>query len=103
MIPIPPSWAIQIAVLDSVTVSMAALTKGIFSRIPLVNWVLISTSFGNTEEKRGTRETSSKVRHSKIVFGEFTVISYLNLMFCFIYQTLRLLSTEIEIFVQSLP
>jgi hypothetical protein len=38
------------AVLDSVTVSMAALTKGIFNRIVLVNRVLTSTSFGNTEE-----------------------------------------------------
>jgi hypothetical protein len=50
MIPIPPSCAIQMAVLDSVTVSMAALTKGIFNRIVLVNEVLISTSLGKTSE-----------------------------------------------------
>jgi hypothetical protein len=40
----------QMAVLDSVTVSMAALSKGIFNRIVLVNCVLTSTFFGKTAE-----------------------------------------------------
>jgi hypothetical protein len=43
---------------------MAALTKGILSRIVLVNCVLVSTSFGRTAEKQGTSKTSSKVRLS---------------------------------------
>jgi hypothetical protein len=50
MMPIPPSWAIEMAVRASVTVSMAALTRGMFNRIFLVNWVLTSTSFGKTAE-----------------------------------------------------
>src|SRR4030042_217436 len=81
------------AVLDSVTVSIAALTRGIFRRMVLVSRVPISTSFGSTDEKRGTRETSSKVKHSMIVFGWSIVIFYLVPVFCFIYQTIRLLST----------
>jgi hypothetical protein len=56
----------QIAVPDSVTVSMAALIRGMFNRIVRVNRVLVSTSFGKTAEKLGISKTSSKVRRSSI-------------------------------------
>src|SRR5512137_2744374 len=64
MIPIPPSCAMLIAVLASVTVSIAALSSGIFNRIVRVSCVLMSTSFGNTAEYEGTSNTSSNVRYS---------------------------------------
>jgi hypothetical protein len=49
------------AVLYSVTVSIAALTSGILSLILLVSQVDTSTSAGITEEFAGTRRRSSKV------------------------------------------
>jgi hypothetical protein len=54
----------QIAVPDSVTVSMAALMSGIFKRISWVRYVETSTSLGITEDFCGRIRTSSKVRHS---------------------------------------
>jgi len=48
----PSSWAILMAVLDSVTVSMAALTKGIFKRMVPVNWVHVSTSLAKPMNKQ---------------------------------------------------
>ena len=48
--PIPPSCAIAIANLDSVTVSIAADITGIFSDIFLVNLVEVFTVCGKTSE-----------------------------------------------------
>ena len=49
-IPIPPSWAMVIAICDSVTVSIAAETMGKFSSIPRVKRVFKSTILGKTSE-----------------------------------------------------
>ena len=62
MTPKPPSRAIAMAKLASVTVSMAALTSGMFRRIFFVSHVDVSTSPGITCDYRGTRETSSNVK-----------------------------------------
>ena len=62
MTPRPPCCAIAIASRDSVTVSIAALTSGTFSRMLRVSRVLTSTCVGSTSECRGTSRTSSKVR-----------------------------------------
>ena len=50
------------AMCDSVTVSMAELTMGMFSAILRVSQVLVSASAGITALRAGTRRTSSKVR-----------------------------------------
>ena len=60
--PMPPSCAMAIAKRASVTVSMAAETKGKFKRMLRVNWVARDASLGRTWEKAGTNNTSSKVR-----------------------------------------
>jgi hypothetical protein len=49
---------------DSVTVSMAAATKGIFISILLVNLVLTSTWDGSTPDLTGINKTSSNVNAS---------------------------------------
>src|SRR5688500_10515707 len=59
--PIPPARAMAIAISDSVTVSIAAETSGMFSVIPRVNREAVLTSLGWVSECRGTRKTSSKV------------------------------------------
>ena len=48
--PMPPSRAMAIAMLDSVTVSMAAETIGMLMRMLRVNWVVMSTSLGRISE-----------------------------------------------------
>ena len=63
-IPIPPSRAIAIASLYSVTVSMAADTIGTFIDNSLVSWDRIETSRGRTSEYAGTKSTSSNVSAS---------------------------------------
>src|SRR4030042_4480588 len=85
----------QIAVRDSVTVSMAALTNGIFNRIVRVRCVPISTSLGNTSEKAGTSNTSSKVKRSSISIRWFPIVSpsLPSSNFDLIYQTNLHLST----------
>ena len=50
-----------IAISDSVTVSIAALSSGTFRRMFLVSLVLTSTCAGSTVECRGTSRMSSKV------------------------------------------
>ena len=50
-----------IAISDSVTVSMAALSSGTLSLMFLVSRVLTSTCAGSTVEWRGTSRMSSKV------------------------------------------
>ena len=57
----PPSCAIEMANLASVTVSMAAESKGRFREIERVKGVLRETSRGSTWECAGTSKTSSKV------------------------------------------
>ena len=57
--PMPPSCAIAMAILLSVTVSMAAEIMGTFSEIFLENREVIETSLGSTSEKAGTNKTSS--------------------------------------------
>src|SRR5215831_4802818 len=64
--PIPPCCAIAIASRDSVTVSMAALTMGIFRLILRVRRVCVETSAGKTSDFCGTNRTSSKVSPSGI-------------------------------------
>ena len=65
--PIPPSCAIAIAILLSVTVSMAAEIIGILIEMFFENFVLIDTSLGRILEKFGTSRTSSYVRPSPII------------------------------------
>ena len=48
MMPMPPSRAMAMAMSDSVTVSMAAVIMGVFSRMVLVRLVEKSTSLGST-------------------------------------------------------
>ena len=67
IIPIPPCLAIAIAILDSVTVSIAALIIGIFNTIFLVRCVFKSIILGVTSEYCGTRSTSSNVIPSPII------------------------------------
>src|SRR5580704_6714827 len=51
---------------DSVTVSIAAETSGMFSEIFRVNCVCVLTSVGRTEDFPGTSSTSSNVNPSRI-------------------------------------
>src|SRR5258706_15994554 len=53
MIPRPPCWAIAIAMCDSVTVSMAALTMGIFRLMLRVSWVWVVAGGGVTSGDGG--------------------------------------------------
>ena len=64
MMPIPPSWAMDMASLDSVTVSMGADTSGIFNSMFRVSRVEVLVSSGVTSLYCGTRKTSSKVMPS---------------------------------------
>jgi hypothetical protein len=50
MTPMPPAWAMAIAIGASVTVSMAAATSGMFSAMSRVNRVRVSVWFGSTAE-----------------------------------------------------
>ncbi|OQC35211.1 MAG: hypothetical protein BWX66_01660 [Deltaproteobacteria bacterium ADurb.Bin058] len=60
--PIPPCLAMEIAALASVTVSIAALTKGIRKLTLRVKRVSRRTSFGKTVLCWGTNKMSSKVK-----------------------------------------
>ena len=62
----PPALAIAIAILLSVTVSIADDNKGIFNVKLADNFVLVSTSEGKTPEYFGAIVTSSKVSASLI-------------------------------------
>ena len=55
----PPSRAMAIAILASVTVSMAADTNGMFSLMLRENLVASSTERGSTSEYAGINNTSS--------------------------------------------
>src|SRR5467141_1225191 len=61
MMPMPPSCAMAMASRASVTVSMAADTRGMFSSSLRVRRVFRETSRGRTREWAGRRRTSSKV------------------------------------------
>ena len=73
-IPIPPSLASAMANVASVTVSIAAESKGMFNVICFVSCVEIFTSRGRTSEYAGTSNTSSKVNPSPKNFVEFPVL-----------------------------
>jgi hypothetical protein len=64
MMPIPPSCASAIASADSVTVSMGALTSGMFNSMPRVSLVWVSASDGTNSERDGISRTSSNVMAS---------------------------------------
>src|SRR5271169_797097 len=49
---------------DSVTVSMAALMMGMFSRMLRESWVCVLVLAGTTSERAGRSNTSSNVRAS---------------------------------------
>ena len=66
----PPSRATAMAIRYSVTVSIAALIRGIFNVIFLVSWVCRSTSAGSTSLAAGISSTSSKVRPCLRNFSE---------------------------------
>ena len=66
IIPIPPSWAMQIAVRCSVTVSIAALSNGMLHPSVWVFLLFTETSEGNNLECPVRRSTSSNVRLSSI-------------------------------------
>ena len=66
IIPMPPDFAIAIAISDSVTVSIAEDKNGTFNFIVSLIFVEIFTSEGSTSEKRGSKSTSSKVNASFI-------------------------------------
>ena len=67
MTPTPPSRATAMAMRASVTVSMAAETRGTWSAMRFVSRVEMSVSLGWTREWPGTRRTSSKVRASLMI------------------------------------
>jgi hypothetical protein len=58
-----------IAIVDSVTVSIAADTIGVFNRMLRENIVARLTLRGSTSEKEGTSNTSSKVNPSAIILS----------------------------------
>src|SRR5208282_3766759 len=64
MIPRPPCCAMAMAMCDSVTVSMAALMMGTFSRMLREIWVCVLVFAGTTSERAGRSNTSSNVRAS---------------------------------------
>ena len=64
----PPSLAIAIAILLSVTVSIAAEDMGTLSFMFFVKLETIETSLGRTFEYDGIKRTSSYVKPSPIIF-----------------------------------
>src|ERR1700730_6293048 len=66
MNPMPPCRAMAIASRESVTVSMAAATTGIFSAILRETQVRVSTCAGRIEDFPGRSSTSSNVSPSGI-------------------------------------
>src|ERR1700722_2227054 len=64
MNPIPPWRAIAIARRESVTVSIAAATMGIFSGTLRARQVRVSACVGSTEDLPGSSRTSSNVSPS---------------------------------------
>ena len=77
IIPIPPSRAIAIASLASVTVSIAADNNGTFSAILPVSRVFRLTWAGRISEYAGTSSTSSKVNARSISPFIYSILSYI--------------------------
>ena len=65
MTPMPPAWAMAMAICASVTVSMAEAMMGMLSGIVGVTRERISTSPGSTSDRPGLISTSSKVSASR--------------------------------------
>src|SRR3989339_1151114 len=59
--PTPPSRAMAMAMSDSVTVSMAAVSRGTLSEMRAVSRVLTEVSLGSTADRAGISRTSSNV------------------------------------------
>ena len=64
MTPMPPAWAMAIAMAASVTVSMADDISGMPSSMVRVSLVRTSVWLGSTAEAAGFRRTSSNVSAS---------------------------------------
>ena len=75
MTPRPPACAMAIAILASVTVSMAEAMIGILSEISRVIRVRISASDGSNSDNPGLSRTSSKVSASRRVPLDFWSIA----------------------------
>ena len=78
MTPMPPACAMAMAILASVTVSMAEAMIGILSEISRVRRVRISASDGSTSDNPGVSRTSSKVSASRRVPLDFWSIANSN-------------------------
>ena len=76
--PIPPAFAIAIAIFASVTVSIAEVINGILSCKLLVSDVSVCTSDGKTEEYFGASVTSSNVSASFIGPMSLYIRFYIN-------------------------
>ena len=76
---------IAMAILCSVTVSMAALIIGIFKTTFFVRCVVRSIMFGVTSEYCGTNNTSSNVMPSPMIVPISTVSSLSFILMCFVY------------------
>ena len=61
MTPMPPAWAMAMAMRLSVTVSIAEDRIGMLRKISLVTRVRMSTWAGSTSERAGCSSTSSNV------------------------------------------
>src|SRR5210317_842205 len=88
----PPAVAIAIAILLSVTVSIADESNGIFNLRFSVNLILVSTSEGRISEYLGANVTSSKVSASLI--GSITIY----IRFLFFLKSLSEIFTNYEAF-----
>ena len=65
-----------IAILKSVTVSIAADTIGTCKVISLVNFEDMFTSLGSTPDLAGTRRTSSNVRPSRTIWSKSVLLVF---------------------------
>src|SRR4249920_2374098 len=82
MMPMPPCCASAIARCDSVTVSMAALTMGMFSSMRLVRRVVVRTSVGRMSDFKGTIRTSSYVYASSKRLSFKLLLHDISYIFC---------------------
>jgi hypothetical protein len=73
MMPIPPALTMDIAILDSVTVSIAEETRGTAKVMLRVNRVEVLTSDGTTSDASGSKSTSSKVRPRIVTLSELII------------------------------
>ena len=84
--PIPPAFAIAIAIFDSVTVSIAEDKNGTFNFTFSVSLSETSVSDGNTFEYRGSNNTSSKVKDFNCYHISYTIFE--------IYKVLKILQCK---------